>query len=245
MELQYKCKFCNKICKKYGLANHERCCKLNPNSDLDLVIHSIFTCKICKTTFTSKHELYEHKKLVHLVYDNGGKQPKFYLTCKYCGIIKYINKAAMTRHEMYCDENPNKLQCKGHKNTEAICKRISIAMKKAHREGRASSWIGRRKRSYAEQSWFNIFTNEGIEFENNYHVHPYWLDFAWPDKKLYFEVDGKTHYTTEGRLHDEERTRILREQGWTLLGRCNWSEYQRLSKESKRTYVEVIISKLL
>lgn len=27
----YKCKYCGKICKKFGVKNHERFCKLNPN----------------------------------------------------------------------------------------------------------------------------------------------------------------------------------------------------------------------
>jgi very-short-patch-repair endonuclease len=244
MELQYKCKFCNKLCKKYGLKNHESTCKLNPERDLNRVVHSLFTCKICKTEFISKHELYEHKKKVHTVYTNGGQKEKYELTCKYCGIVKYTNRSIMTRHELCCDKNPNKIPYKGHNNTKEIRKRISLGMKKAHKEGRASSWIGRRKLSYAEQSWFNIFTNEKIKFENNYYVKPYWLDFAWPDKKLYFEVDGKTHFTDNGKLHDEKRTKFLQEQGWILIGRCNWSEYQSFSVENKEKYIKEIINKI-
>lgn len=203
----------------------------------------IWVCEHCGAEIESRRKLYKHKREDHKI--KNGQAPKYDLKCKYCGKIKYTTRGEMTRHEMHCEKNPNKLRCKGHKNTEAICKRISLGMEKAHREGRASSWIGRRKRSYAEQSWFNIFTNENVKFENNYYVKPYWLDFAWPDKKLYFEVDGRTHYTAKGKLHDEERTENLKEQGWTLLGRCNWSEYQHLSKEAKRTYIEGILSKLL
>jgi len=203
----------------------------------------VWICEYCGAKIESSRKLYKHKREEHNI--KNGQAPKYNLMCKYCGITKYTNRGVMTRHEMYCDKNPNKQQCKGHKNTEEICKRISIGMKKAHEEGRASSWIGRRKRSYAEQSWFNIFINEKIQFENNYYVNPYWLDFAWPDKKLYFEVDGQTHYTTEGKIHDEERTNFLKEQGWILIGRCNWSEYQCLSKENKQCYIKEILNKLL
>jgi len=205
----------------------------------------VYKCKLCECNkFETKHELYEHKKSVHNVFTNGGQQPKYNLTCKYCGISKYITRAAMTRHEMYCDKNPNKQQCKGHKNTEDIRKRISLGMKLAHKEGRASSWIGRRKRSYAEQSWFNIFTQANLKFDNNYYVQPYWLDFAWPEKKLYFEVDGQTHFTDKGVEHDNKRTEFLKESGWTLIGRCNWSEYQALTIDEKKEYVQQILDKL-
>lgn len=202
----------------------------------------IWICEYCGVKIETRRKFHEHKREEHKI--KNGQAPKYNLTCKYCGMTKYIQRGKMTRHEMYCIENPNKQQCKGHKHTDEIRERISDGMKKAHKEGRASSWIGRRKLSYAEQSWFNIFTNEKLQFENNYFVKPYWLDFAWPDKKLYFEVDGQTHYTTEGKLHDEERTNILKEQGWTLIERCNWSEYQRFSKDEKRAYIKEILSKL-
>lgn len=242
MELQYRCKFCNKICKKYGLKNHERCCKFNSDRNLECVVHAKFTCKICQNVFVRKTDLYEHKKLVHSIYDNGGQQPKYNLTCKYCGITRYVRRTTMSRHESHCNKNPNKRPYYTYTMSEEGRKHISEGMKLAHKEGRASSWIGKRKRSYAEQSWFNIFSKENIEFENNYHVHPYWLDFAWPDKKIYFEVDGRTHYTTEGKLHDEKRTNFLKEHGWMLIGRCNWSEYQSLSEKSKQQYIEKILN---
>lgn len=33
--------------------------------------------------------------------------------------------------------------------------------------------------------------------------------------------------------------------GWTLIGRCNWSEYQKLSKSEKEMYVQLIEQKIL
>lgn len=244
MKLLYKCKFCNNDYSKYGIKNHEILCKLNPDRNLVNVCHSKFKCKLCKAEFDTKHELYQHKIHIHDIHTNGGQQPKYVLTCKYCNISKIITKAAMTKHELHCDKNPNKVICIGHKVTEKTKQKISKGMILAHKEGRASSWIGRRKRSYAEQSWFNIFTNANIKFENNYYVQPYWLDFAWPENKLYFEVDGQTHLTTEGAEHDNKRTEFLQMQGWTLLERCNWSEYQKLSKSDKERYIANILEKI-
>lgn len=201
----------------------------------------IYKCKNCVETFNNKGELYKHQKEIHNIINNNGKQPRYNLTCKYCNVTRYINKAGMTLHEKHCDKNPDKIPYHKYSMSEQGRKNISNGMKKAHEEGRASSWIGRRQRSYAEQSWFNIFTDKNINFNNNYYVKPYWLDFAWPEKKIYFEVDGRTHYTEEGKLYDNKRTQILSSEGWTLIGRCNWSEYQKLSLEEKQKYVEKII----
>lgn len=136
----------------------------------------------------------------------------------------------------------------GKHHSEESKHKISEGQKLAHKEGRNSSWIGRRKLSYAEQSWFNIFLNEFGEqnFINNFYVKDcnYWLDFAWPKKKIYFEVDGKSHFTKEGIEHDKIRTEKLSKVGWTLIGRCNWSEYQKLSIEDKEAFVKEIVSKI-
>lgn len=200
-----------------------------------------YKCKICSECFEKKNELYNHKITIHNILTNGGQQPKYDLICKFCGLSKYTSKSLMKKHEKHCENNPNKIPYKKYTMSEEGRKNISRGMIKAHKEGRASSWIGRRKRSYAEQSWFNIFTKNNIEFENNYHVNPYWLDFAWPKQKIYFEVDGRTHYTEEGILHDEKRTQKLLNEGWRLIGRCNWSEYQKMNIEEKEKYVKEIL----
>ena len=200
-----------------------------------------YKCKICKEIFDDKKELYSHKIKVHNILNNGGQQPKYDLSCKFCGVLKHTTKSTMINHEKHCELNPDKIPYKKYIMSEKGRKNISKGMIKAHKEGRASSWIGRRQRSYAEQSWFNIFTNKNITFKNNYYVKPYWLDFAWPEKKIYFEVDGRTHYTEEGKLYDNKRTQNLSSEGWTLICRCNWSEYQKLSTEEKQKYVEKII----
>ena len=64
-------------------------------------------------------------------------------------------------------------------------------------------------------------------------------------KKIYFEVDGRTHFTESGILHDKERTEFLLNEGWTCIGRCNWSQYQKLSREDKEKYVQEIEKKII
>ena len=178
-----------------------------------------------------------------------GQQYKDNFTCDFCGKTFYTTKATFINHiKHFCKENPNVVHLNNsHPHTDESKKRISEGMKKAHAEGRACEWIGRRVRSYAEQSWYNIFTRDFGEgtFENNFHVKKYFLDFAWPEKRIYFEVDGRTHYTEKGIKYDEKRTEFLRNEGWKLVGRCNWSEYQKLSFKDKEVYVKNIENSIL
>ena len=203
----------------------------------------MYNCEYCNYVVSSRQKFYNHKKEFHNI--KRGQQPTVYCKCKFCG-REFNRTCSKTLHEKCCDNNPNKVSVRGHKVSEETKKKISEGMILAHKEGRANEWQGRRERSYAEQSWYNIFANDfGLEtFENNFFVKKYWLDFAWIDKKIYFEVDGRAHFTEEGKKHDIEREKFLIKEGWTLIGRCNWSEYQKLSKNEKEKYVKEIEYKI-
>ncbi len=201
-------------------------------------------CEYCGKVFASRKKFYVHKQEAHNIVK--GVQPKKECFCDFCK--QSFNRLSSKKlHEKYCESNPNRIECVGHKVSEETKIKISLGMKAAHKEGRANGWQGRMERSYAEQSWYNIFSNDLGQktFVNNFFVKKYWLDFAWPDKKIYFEVDGRTHFTKEGVQHDAERTEFLKKEGWTLIGRCNWSEYQKLSKVEKEKYVRDIEQKIL
>ena len=196
-------------------------------------------CPHCDFVAETRNKLKEHRTIVH---------PEI---CK-MGWSKGLTKETDSRIKWgntYSERVKNgqiKLAWKGKHHSEETKQKISEGQKLAHKEGRNTSWIGRRKLSYAEQSWFNIFISEfGTQtFINNYYVEGchYWLDFAWPEKKIYFEVDGKTHLTKEGIEHDKIRTEILNANGWKLIGRCVWPEYQKLSFEDKTKFVQSIVN---
>lgn len=203
-----------------------------------------YKCDYCSKIILGKGAYIEHKKKEHNI--KNGQQPRIKCYCSFCG-KEFNTRGSKNRHENYCIKNSNRKVLKGHNVSEEVRQKISSGMKLAHKKGRACEWVGRHERSYAEQSWYNIFANDFGEktFINNLFVKKYWLDFAWPDKKIYFEVDGRTHFTEEGILHDKERTEFLKNEGWTLIGRCNWSEYQKLSKEDKVSFVKDIENKIL
>lgn len=70
----------------------------------------------------------------------------------------------------------------------------------------------------------------------------YFLDFAWPENKIYLEIDGDQHYFDKRIVeHDKVRTEKLKENGWKLLKRIRWSDFQKLSIEERKNEIYRII----
>ena len=92
-----------------------------------------------------------------------------------------------------------------------------------------------KRKSYAEQYFLQIFTDAKF----NYHVDRYFLDFAWPDKKIYIEIDGEQHYNDPKVIeHDKVRTNRLAELGWKCAVRIRWSKFKALSKDTQQRYIQ-------
>lgn len=121
----------------------------------------------------------------------------------------------------------------GKKHTDEWRKNHSELQKERYKGKTIYATIREHRKSYAEQYFNEIFTNA----EKQYHVDRYFLDYAWPDIKVYIEVDGEQHYTKDGIEHDKIRTDFLIEKGWRLLKRIRWSEFQKLSKIEKENEI--------
>ena len=140
-------------------------------------------------------------------------------------------------HIRWCKNNPKRQESYSKRDSKNVSeetkKKISDSMKKYYCG--SSIWrtqIEKRK-SYAEQYFDDCFP----EAEKNYHVNRFFLDLAWSDRKVYLEVDGEQHYTKEGLERDKERDTILENEGWTLISRVRWSEFQKLSQEEKEDFI--------
>lgn len=212
MEQDYICKFCGKICKNANsLRNHERLCKSNPNQDVK-----------------SLQKLRENVKKWNENHIAWNKE----LTSKTDERVKkYVN----TRHERYLNGELPESAYK-HIMTETTKRKISKKQKENYRGKSRYATARECRKSYAEQYFDTIFT----DCERNYHVDRYFLDYAWPETKTYIEVDGEQHYTENGLKHDKERTIILGNLGWKCLKRIRWSEFQKLSFEERKEFLENI-----
>lgn len=65
------------------------------------------------------------------------------------------------------------------------------------------------------------FQNKEYKFEH--WIFPYSIDFAWINKKLAIEIDGKQHELIENKEHDKKKDDFLTKNGWTVL-RIKWRD---------------------
>lgn len=113
-------------------------------------------------------------------------------------------------------------------HTDETKKKISESMKNAHKERRAHN-IGecrwKCEPSYPEKFFINVIKNEFQDqnYIREYYILGYSLDFAWVDKKLEIEIDGEQHEKIENQIHDQQRDKILEDNGWKTL-RIKWKD---------------------
>lgn len=64
---------------------------------------------------------------------------------------------------------------------------------------------------------YRFFRAGHTDFDQEYSVGKYRLDFAWPKHKVAVEADGWHHRSPEGAAKDAERDSWLRSEGWVIL----------------------------
>lgn len=218
MENEFICRFCGKHCKNgNSLRNHERLCKLNPDRK--------------ESPFTKWNE-------THDAWNKGLSKET----------DERLKKSAETLHNGYATGriiNSNK----GKVHTEEQKQKISMSRKRYLEQNpdKVPYLLNHHSKgdSYPEKYFKEVFDNENVEYKQNYYQCGYFLDFAWPSKKIYLEVDGEQHYLDKRIVeHDKVRTQKLLENGWTCVERIRWSEYQTLSKEEKVEYLKSVFEKI-
>lgn len=131
---------------------------------------------------------------------------------------------------------PSKM--KGMTHTTETKAKVSAAMKKAHSEGRGWS-IGKtrnqREPSYPEKFFMLVIENEFTDkdYQQEYRVSKFAIDFAWVEKKIAIEIDGQFHSLPEYVERDARKDKCLEENGWKLL-RIPW----KLMYADPKTWIE-------
>ena len=128
------------------------------------------------------------------------------------------------------DSGDLKSHWEGKHLLDSAKKKLSEAMKKAHREGRAHN-IGEcrwnKEHSYPEKWWIKVLENEfnlreDIDYQTEYHYYRFNLDIAFPEEKICIEIDGEQHYTDKAQIiRDKNKDYLLKLDGWKEL-RIRW-----------------------
>lgn len=207
-----------------------------------------FICVYCNKEFKSKLSKASHERLC-----------KFNPNIQKSGFERYNQKRALLG---ICGKNQYTKAKELGKEKPSLSKEARQRIRDAHtglkhtdetknkiRETQKKNYLGKSKwytqtqhrLSYAEQYFIKIFTDAKLHF----HVNRFFLDFAWPDKKIYIEVDGSQHKTDPKVVeHDIERTKILSRDGWVLVERIYWPDFSNKTDDEKKSYIDYILQKL-
>lgn len=208
-----------------------------------------FECPFCKKEYFSKNAWASHKGKCKLNPDHIVK-PKSEL---WLAVMKQPkteeHKAKISKgvQKAYAEGKGYKGEYwRGRKHTEETKKKISEGVKKwcdSHPEELPYVKYHSSKESYPEKYFREVLENNSIKFEQEFVVSRYSLDFAFPDTKKYFEVDGKQHeYMAE---HDKIREEFLKEKGWKLICRIQWWKFKEKSPEDQKQYCEDLIKNIM
>ena len=81
---------------------------------------------------------------------------------------------------------------------------------------------------------------EDIDFETEFPVGNYSLDFAWNHKKKCIEIDGEQHYRFQEYIdRDKRKEKHLEDNGWELL-RIRWTDYLKNKEKYKLIIIKFI-----
>jgi very-short-patch-repair endonuclease len=95
------------------------------------------------------------------------------------------------------------------------------------KEGKHKGWTSRAKcnRSYAEVYAEELLSQMGFnkheDYEPEYHQGKWFIDFAFVDKKIAIEIDGRQHELPERKIKDAEKDAWLIKNGWSVH-RIKW-----------------------
>lgn len=184
----------------------------------------IIKCKFCNKEFSS---LGIH---THIAIKHHGKKANCNFLKNATPWNKGLTKETNPTVKLMAEKTAKSIKGKpGHPHSEKSKKEISKKMKKAHAEGRAwnigkSRWNN--EPSYPEKFFKRVIANE-IEDKNYIPEYPcgiYSIDFAWPERKLAFEIDGDQHQRFEEyKLRDQRKDLYLQKEGWKIL-RLVWKD---------------------
>lgn len=104
-------------------------------------------------------------------------------------------------------------------HTRNIMREHRLRYMKEHPEDTA--WRRRNEPSYPERCFINFLKEKGYDKKfliiREHSVFPFYIDFAFVDIKVAVEIDGSQHLELERKQRDDEKDKVLLENGWKIL----------------------------
>lgn len=136
---------------------------------------------------------------------------------KICDMCKCVYQPK-THKQKFCSINCRKCFFK----TEAGSNQLKAKMIKIIKEGKHKGWTHRRfEPSYPEKYFMNVLNNEQLEYIYEHKVGNFFIDFAFLDKMIALEIDGKQHKYEYYAKRDVIKDAFLNQEGWIVF-RIDW-----------------------
>ena len=233
-------RFCSRHCRcsfNAGKAKHgtsrQKCSHTKMRA-----VYGTWKCDYCDDhpIFETRRKLSEHKQKFHPI-PRGSSWNKG-LTKETDARLAKANiklKARYASGEIVSPQKGKPLSAEHRAKTSASMKKFY----KEHPELVPYKLHHSSKESYPERYFNELFAKENIVgFERDYYVDGYYLDYAFLDKKIDFEVDGSQHYVDPKIVeHDKVRTQRLESLGWKTF-RIDWRVWQKMSNDQKHEKIE-------
>lgn len=163
------------------------------------------------------------------------------------GLTKESDDRVLKHSEIMLEHwSENDCPMKGKKHSEETKKQISIKRKKFLEENphmvpyKLNHYS--KGESYPEEYFRKLLEKNKVDFEQEVQVGLYSLDFLIGNTDL--EIDGEQHYLDERiKESDIKRTLFLESKGFNII-RIRWSEYQKLSRNSKEKFINNLLKEL-
>lgn len=153
------------------------------------------------------------------------KYPPVIKKCSYCEQdfeIQYKKRSQKT-----CSPScSTKLKWTNEEYRNKVSAGLSKAAYRRHADPNIKfGWSTRNKfeMSYPERIAYSVLKDNSIEFEREYHFHPYFIDFAIVEHKIAIEIDGQQHNLPERIASDNKKDAKLISNGWTVY-RIKWPD---------------------
>lgn len=211
--MEYKCRYCGKICKnKQGLSQHENRCIKNKDRLYDLET-DIFICKYCGKICKNKNALSQHEIRCNenpqkiQIYSHGHNlgsstkgykfihKNKDYILVKPDDLQKYLDDGwflgmSEEHKQKYknCHTSKSTGRCKDELNELKRREKISNAMKGN------TNWMNNKRHGNSKQGWYN-----GIHFDSTWELAFY---IYYKEHNMYIERNKNIfRYTFENSVH--------------------------------------------
>lgn len=143
------------------------------------------------------------------------------------GICKWCEKEFIKRSKSteFCSRSCSSKERSNRKEIkEKTRKFFSDLAKKRYSEGDNSiGWKSRDKMvpSYPEKLTIDFLDGKNIPYTREFKISKYFIDFAFIERKIALEIDGRTHNDSEIIIKDLKRDEYLKSIGWKIH-RIKW-----------------------